>query len=319
MRYIILAIILCFSLNGVAQSNYEKGLQSFNKENYNTAKSYFQAYLKENPNHKQTKEYLGDIAGHSKDWDTALDYYKELLDASPKNANYHFKYGGSLGLKCLEMNKVKAVFYIDDIKYHLNEAAKLDPNHIEVRWALVELYIQLPGILGKSESKSQEYAEQLYKISPVDGHLSRGYIAEYSNRPKDAEVHYKKAIEIGGSPHTYEKLTKLYEENNEPEKAVNTLEDSLKKYDRNQLNYQIAKICAQYNIKPQTGLVYADRYIQNHSIKDGVPLDWAYLRKAQMYRHMGNRSKASYWIQEALKDRSDFKEALQERSLILDM
>lgn len=319
MKYKLFLLFVSFATLVGAQSSFQIGESLYLKEQYQKAKPYFESYLRDYPEDKKTKEYLGDIAGVKKNWDVALEYYKELLDESPYVAEYHFKYGGALGLKSLEISKLKAVFYLDDIKFHLNKATELDPKHIEARWALVELYIQLPSIVGGSEEKALSYANQLQGISPVDGYLAKGYIAEYNNRLKDAEQFYKKAIELGGSAHTYDKLTKLYEHNDQPTQAIENLEDSLRKFDRNQLNYQIGKICAQYNIELQRGLVYLERYIKNHSVKDGVPLDWAYFRKAQIYRNMNDKDKAYNWINKALASRADFKEALVEKKLILQM
>lgn len=311
-----LLLLLLFPSLLWAQTSFELAVDSFNNEQFTQAKSLFHEYLKQNPDHTKTREYLGDIAGASKDWDTAVFYYKSLLEDKPNNANYNFKYGGALGLKAQESNKFKALGYIGDIKQYLNKAAELDPNHIEARWALVELYMQLPGIIGGSEKKSMMYADQLKKISPVDGYLAHGYIAEYNDRPEDAEKYYKKAIEIGGSPHTYEKLTNLYEKNNQPAAAMANAAISLKKHKRNSLNYQIGKIAAQYNLSPETGIKCLMEYIQNHSVRDGVPKDWAYFRLAQIYKNTGDKDMALKWINKALQDRPDFKEALQEKQRI---
>ena len=54
----------------------------------------------------------------------------------------------------------------------------MNPKHIEARWALVMIYIQLPGIVGGSETKAIRYSNELLKLSPVDGYLSRGQIDE---------------------------------------------------------------------------------------------------------------------------------------------
>ena len=161
-----------------------------------------------------------------------------------------------------------------------------------------------------------EYANELGKLSLVDGYLAKGYIAEYTERPLAAENFYKKAIEVGGSPHTYEKLSALYENNERPQEAIETSVRSLKLHKRNQLQYQIGKIAAQYNIYPQLGLESLQEYIKNHSIKDGVPKDWAYLRMAQIYKNLGRKEDALLWVDEALSNRPDFKEALEEKKRI---
>ena len=295
------------------QSSYKQAEDYFQNEEFNKAKPIFQKYLKDHPQDAKTREYLGDIASYHKDWDAAIDYFEPLVEVDAKNANYHFKYGGALGMKALEISKIRALGYIGDIKEHFEMAATLDPEHIEARWALVEFYMQLPGIIGGSEQKSTKYANQLLNISPVDGYLANGYIAEYADRPEDAEKFYKKAIEVGGSPHTYEKLTNLYETNEMPQKAIETAVVSLKKHQRNSLNYQIGKIAAQYNIKAQLGIECLNIYIKNYSVKDGVPKDWAYFRLAQIYKNIGKKEEALVWIDKALMDRPDFVEAKKER------
>ena len=313
----ILFLLLLFPFFGNTQTAYQQAEEYFKAENFNKAKPIFESLFKKNPSDIKICEYLGDIASYEKDWDTALTYYNNLVKIEETNANYHFKYGGALGMKALSISRLRAVAYIGDIKYHLERAAALDAKHIEVRWALVEFYIQLPGIIGGSEDKAIAYADELGVISKVDGYLAKGYIAEYSGRPKDAERFYKKAIEVGGSPHTYDKLSKLYEKNNQPKEAIATTSESLKKHKRNQLNYQIGKIAAQYNLEPEYGIECLSQYLANYSVKDGVPKDWAYFRLAQIYKNLGKKEIALTWINKALADRNDFDEARKEKSLIL--
>ena len=129
---------------------------------------------------------------------------------NPKEANYYYKFGGSLGMKAKDSNKFKALGMIGEIKASFEKAIELNPNHIEARWALIELYLQLPGIVGGSERKAQKYANELLKISPVDGYLAKGHIAEYFNQFNDAEKNYSKAIAIGHSKNTFQKLYNLY-------------------------------------------------------------------------------------------------------------
>lgn len=301
-------------------STYERGIQLYYQENYRQAKPHFESHLRSNPNHLKTIEYLGDIAAYASDWDTALSYYKILLDAHPNNANYNFKYGGVLGRKAQSISRFRAALLVSDIRKHLEKAAQLDPNHIEVRWALIDLYIALPSIMGGSETTALKYANELMKISEVDGYLTLGYIAEHFNRPADAERHYKKAMQIGQSPLTYLKLADLYENvTNEPEKSIAIREASAKKHQRNNINYQIGKISGMYNVELQKGLQYLSTYINDFTVRDGVPVEWAYFRKAQIYRHMGDKTNALKNINQALSIKRDFSEALDERKHINQM
>lgn len=203
-------LLFLISFNMMAETDFEKAEKLYKQEKYDQAKTLFESYLKSNPNHYKTVEYLGDIAGHQKKWDEAIKQYKVLKTQFPKTANYWYKYGGALGMKAKSVNKFKALGMIDDIESAFLTAAKLDVKHIDSRWALVMLYIELPGIVGGSETKAIKYSNELMELSKVDGYLSKGYIDEYFNRYKKAEISYVKAHEIGNSKTTFQKLYNLY-------------------------------------------------------------------------------------------------------------
>jgi len=291
----------------------------FKQKKFDQAQPLFEEYLNANPDDPKTREYLGDIASYNKDWDTAIDFYEKLSTEDQKNADLHFKYGGALGMKALAISRIRALTYIGDIKEQFTTAAALDPRHIETRWALIELYLQLPGILGGSTSKAEKYADELQQISAVDGYLSKGYIEEYNNNDKEAEKYYKQAIEVGGSPHTYEKLTSFYEKSNQPDAAISTAAKSLEKHRRNQVNYQIGKIAAEYDMEPQLGIACLKSYIENHSYTDGVPTHWAYYRLAQIYRNLGDKKQALECIDRAIATSPNFEEAIAIRADIRNL
>ncbi|AWI24528.1 tetratricopeptide repeat protein [Flavobacterium pallidum] len=219
MKYFF-SLFLLIPLFSFSQNDFEKAEVFFQQQKYSQSQALFEKVLKDNPNNFKAMEYLGDIQGVQKKWKPALAYYKKLKQLQPKVANYIYKYGGVLGMIAKESNKFKALGMIGEIRSSFEKAIKLDPKHIEARWALIELYLQLPGIIGGSEKKALAYSEQLKKISPIDGYLSKGHIAEYFERYGEAEKQYRKAIELGSSKVCYQKLADLYKNKmNQPEKA----------------------------------------------------------------------------------------------------
>jgi tetratricopeptide (TPR) repeat protein len=222
----MLYFFLLFPLMVWSQSNFEKAEKLFNEGKLDQAESIFESILKTNPSDFKAIEYLGDIAGRNKSWDKAISYYKKLKQSKPSEANYYYKYGGALGMKATQVNKFKALGMIDEVKDSFEKAIVLNPKHIEARWALIELYIQLPGIVGGSESKALKYSNELSRLSPVDGYLSKGHIDEYFKRYTLAEQEYKKAVAIGGSKVSYQLLANLYKNKmKKPEKAKLVLEE----------------------------------------------------------------------------------------------
>ncbi|PTM09827.1 MAG: hypothetical protein DA407_05015 [Bacteroidetes bacterium] len=311
--------LLMFPMFSFSQSIVKEINQLFQQKQFVQAEQVASSYVFQNPNNLNAIELLGDAFGHQKKWDDAIEQYKKLVEAKGNNANYHYKHGGALGMKALEVNKFKALGIIGDVKEAFLKAAELDPKHIDVRWALVELYMQLPGIIGGSKTKSLKYADEMEQLSKVDGYLAKGYIYEYDNDPELAESYYKKAIKEGGSLICYEKLTNLYESEKQPEKAIANIEEAYEKHNKNNLRYQIGKVSADYNIELDKGERCLKMYIDNHSVKDGVPIEWAYYRLAQIQKNRKNKAEALKWIDKALDVRSDFKQAQQEKEKILSL
>lgn len=306
--------MLCFS-----QTSIDKAEAFLKKKNYIQAEQILANYLKDNSKDLKAIESYGDAFGHQKKWDRALIQYKKLVTAKPKEANYHYKYGGVLAMKALDVNKLKALTLIGDIKTAFLTAADLDKNHIDTRWALVELYMQLPGLLGGSTSKSLKYANELEAISKVDGYLAKGYIYEYDDEPELAEKYYKMAISEGGSITCFEKLSNFYESTNSPEKALATIEASQAKHQRNALHYQIGKVAAEYNIQLNKGAQCLFRYIENYSSEDGVPKAWANYRLAQIFKHQKQKENALKHIDLAISELPKIEAFKTEKIQILNL
>ena len=222
-------------------------------------------------------------------------------------------------MKALSVSKLTALGIIGEVKEAFLTAAELDPKHIDARWALVELYMQLPGIVGGSKSKSLKYADELEKLSKVDGYLAKGYIYEYDNEPELAEKFYLMAIKEGGSLTCYEKLTSFYENQKQPEKALENLMVAQHKHQRNALHYQIGKVSAEYNVELQKGEECLHTYLKNYTATDGVPKAWANYRLAQIYKHQGKKQDALKFIDLAISELPDIKPFKKEKEQILSL
>ncbi len=314
----IVFFFLLFPFILIGQNALDDVETLFKQKKFVKAENTINAYLQEYPSDKKARELLGDTYGHQKKWDEAIEVYKSLRGEDPNNAEYHYKYGGSLGMKVLGMSKLRAIGYIGDIRKEFETAAKLDPKHIDTRWALVEFNVSLPAILGGTEKKALKYAKQLENISQVDGYLALGYVAEYHDRPEDAEELYLKAINIGGSITCYQKLTDFYEKTaRKPGKAIANIEKAQIKHKRNGLHYQIGKVAAEYNVQLNKGEHCLKVYLENHTAVDGVPKPWVYYRLAQIYKHRSNKVEATKWIDKAISGLPKIKVFKKEKKKIL--
>lgn len=285
------------------------------------AKKYAEAEIvldteNSNRNDKEYLERLGDVLSYQAKWEEASEIYNQLLECYTNSANFYYKYGGSLAMTAKSSNKLKALALLGDIKDAFNKSLEIDPNHINAHWALIELYLELPGLLGGSDERALSYAINLEKISQVDGFLAKGYVYESTEDYEKAEFFFKQAVEVGGSELCFSKLQSYYEKSDQPHKAIETVELSRSKYDRNVMHYQIGRICATNNIYLTKGKHCLETYIANYTSVDNVPLEWAYFRLSQIMELQGLTAQELNYLNKALQINPTFSDALKRRQSI---
>ena len=275
----------------ISQSSLDDVEQYIELKNYSAAEKILKRQLEIGPR-PDLKDKLGEVYAYQLKWDKAIDIYEELTESVPDNASYLFRYGGVMAKKAQSSSSFTALMYISRIKSSFRNSLKLDPGSIATHWALVDLYVTLPRIVGGSYSKALGYAKQLQELSPLDGYLAIGYIQEYNDEREKARSNYMKAF---------------------------NLLDSYSETSRNQLNYQIGKICSDYKIELDRGIKHLNLYIENYTVMDGVPLEWAYYRLAKIYRAKMDRKKTEFYIDQALAVKPDFGPALEERDKVASL
>ncbi len=168
MKYWFHFLMILFSMQMQGQDFLRLGINQFNANEFLLATSSFRKVLRTQPQDPTALEYLGDIKFKQKEWGDAASYFKKLLKTDTKNATYHFKYAGALGMKARN-NKLSAIFILDDIKEHLQIAADLDETYIDPRMVMVELYMELPKSFGGGYDKAKFYADEVASISIEKG------------------------------------------------------------------------------------------------------------------------------------------------------
>ena len=281
MKNILILFLILTSSWFYSQSISDRAISYLDEGKVTEAKTLLNEQVNKNNADLMVFELLGDIASFEKNWDAATSYYKKLIVANPENASFNLKYGGALGMKALSVSKFQAVVLIPDVKKYLELAASQDKTQIESRRALVELYIKLPGILGGSDQKASEYANQLKSLSPVNAYLAKGFIIKENEDIDNAMIYYKNAF--------------------------NKYRNTNRNMKSNSLNYELGKVAAELNLESQYGMQLLDTYTKNYSYKDRCSMEWVYLRKAQILANMRNKKEALVYIDKALTLRADLR------------
>ena len=194
---------------------------------------------------------IGESYASQKKWDSAIFYYKKLVDIKPNNANYLYRLGGSQAANSESASTLKALSLINSAKVNLIKSSNIDKSDIYSRWALVQILLELPNFFGGDDELAFKFSEEIYKISKFHGLISKSYIHNFLNEFDKAEQTERIIIDL--------------------------LNTNKRFFDYNHFNFLIAKFLskdshADYSLSNS----YLNIYIDNHSHIDRVSKAEAY-------------------------------------------
>lgn len=319
MKLLARLFILIIPIFGLSQADYLEAKSLYENKEYTVSENIIKSSLLNSPNDTKSLELLGSIYIIHENWEDATLLYQKLIKIDSSNADYHYQFGKSLGMKATKSNVFSAFMMKNTIENEFLIAVSLDKNHIDAIWGLIVYYTELPSIIGGSSKKARQYINHLESISKVDYYLANGYVFEDENEYLLAEENYLKAIEVGGSVTCYQKLISLYVKEKENQKAINYLEIAYQKHYWNNFNYQIGEISSINNIELDKGIKSLKSFVENYNSEDIIQLEKAYYNLAKLYRFKKDRENALKWIRKSLIENPSYEDAIKEEKLILKM
>jgi len=130
---------------------------------------------------------------------------EKAVAMEPSNALYRLWLGRAYGGRA-----ENRTFGFNDARRLLKEfkkASELAPDNTEIRFDLLEYYIQAPGIVGGSRDKAWEEAEIIARLNPRLGHTARATIHERDKKWDEARREYAAAArDFPDNPNSHKDL-----------------------------------------------------------------------------------------------------------------
>lgn len=265
LKLIFIYFLIAFSAFG--QENIKAIENLIAEKDYEGAKKSLELLISKGEQNFYAVELLGDVYGYLKKWELAQNQYAKLLEYDKKNADYHYKYGGATGMRALEMNKIAVLPLISEIKESFQNAISYNPKHIDARWALLHLYLKLPFVFGGGNQKALYQANEIMKLSTVDGYLALGVVYSHKDKFKLSEQNFMSALLIGHSKVCYLSLYELYQKNEYFSKSYNILVEGYEKNKTHDFLFLLAKLSYDHKFNLADGLNYLNNFILNYNFK----------------------------------------------------
>jgi tetratricopeptide (TPR) repeat protein len=182
-------------------------------------------------------------------------------------------------------------------------ALTIDPNDTNVRFALLQFYLQAPGIAGGGQDKAEAQAKAIQQIDPVRGEIAWGQILRAGQKLAEAEQRYRKAADLdaGGLRGPVALASFLVSQRRWAE-ARGVFEARLaRNTDDRFAAYQLGRLIQSEGADLAKALPFFDQYLAGPAVPDGPSHADAWFRKGEVLDALGRKAEAKAAFEAALK------------------
>lgn len=294
-------LVLTFLFTLPSFSQLEEGVQLFEDQRFEEAKTFFASYTKDHPEDAEAAYYMGRTLMVNEDYKEATSWFEKAVDLDESNSMYQFRLGEGYGAQAQRAGMLKKASLAKKTKAAFEKAVELDANNLDAREGLLQYYMQAPGIMGGSMEKAWEQTEELSKRDAWRGQLAK---ADYHNHEENFEAAaqaYRGAIDADPTKvGPYYSLENIYQRQEQFDIAFETLEEGIQAHpDEVRLYYRLARASAVSGQNLERGDEAIKIFLEGE--EETGWLAWGHYRQGAIYEHQGNAEAAKTAYVEALK------------------
>jgi tetratricopeptide (TPR) repeat protein len=311
-----LVIIALWASASAAQTPLESGIQLFDTGKFAEAEQFFSDVVKREPTNHAAMYYLARSIGERdgarlQRMEESKNWAEKAVQLQPNNSDYHLWYGRALGVIALNGSKLKMLSRAGKIKHEFETAVQLDPSNVDARIALMEYYLNAPGIAGGSKTKAMQQAEAARRLDAYRGGLAvaRVYSGSSNWTAAEQEVRalgnsYPDSADVGID------LLLLFQTTKQYDRAFATV-DSLQRVTPNEPSwlYQIGRIASVSGQQLERGEQALQSYLKVPEARHRTAHAVAHYRLGLIYEKRGQKELAKQEFQAALADQPRHSEA----------
>jgi len=128
------------------------------------------------PDEHEIRHWLGKSYIKIRKWGDGAKEMEKAVKLQPSNAKYHLWLGRAAGFHAEHSSFITALPRARRVLKEFKIARDLAPDDLDVRFDLLEYYLQAPGIMGGGKDKAEAEAEVISKLDPKMGYIARATI-----------------------------------------------------------------------------------------------------------------------------------------------
>lgn len=145
---------------------------------FSRAAEMLSGLVQQNPQNADQQVWFGKTCLKLRRWDDAILHFGEAVGLDPKDGVRHLWLGRAYGRKADHVSFFTAFGLAKQVRKEFETAAQLSPDNTDVRFDLLEFYLEAPGLVGGGKDKAEAQAREIARVSPRLGHSARAEIFE---------------------------------------------------------------------------------------------------------------------------------------------
>jgi tetratricopeptide (TPR) repeat protein len=193
-----LHLLFCFlfgAINCIASENVGDAVQLYEYGKFGQAVDSLLAKIKSSPEDAEMRLWLGKSYYKMRRWDDAVREFEAAVRLDPNNGTYHLWLGRACGQKASHVSFFSAFSWAKRVAKEFQEAERLAPDDIDVRFDLLDYYLSAPGIVGGSRDKAEAEVNAMARISPNSGFLARAEMLQKDKKWDQARAELERAVQ----------------------------------------------------------------------------------------------------------------------------
>ena len=175
MRISVLLLFLAL-LPSAHGADLNEATQLYGRGEFGKAANLLMQLRGASPAEADIRLWLGRSYLKIRQWDNAVREIEKAVQLQPSNARYHLWLGRAYGARASHTFFAMALRWARRVGKEFETARSLDPKDLDVRFDLLEFYLNAPGIVGGGKDKAEAEGRAISQIDPAKGYTARAII-----------------------------------------------------------------------------------------------------------------------------------------------
>jgi tetratricopeptide (TPR) repeat protein len=175
MNKLIFGVLLFLPQIALADGSLEDAIRLYQKGEFKQAVALLEQLKLKSPGDGDLRLWLGKSYLKVQNWDRAVQEIEKCTELQPKAQN-HLWLGRAWGARAEHAFFLKAMKMAGRVVKEFETARQLAPNDLEIRFDLLEYYLNAPAIVGGGRDKADAEVQAIAKLDPRKGYNARSAV-----------------------------------------------------------------------------------------------------------------------------------------------